>query len=75
LKKLELGSGLSTLLFANHAVQHTAIENDSHIMDSLLGMMEPSAFKEGWYDWQPTERHDLILNDRPNLERNRKGVF
>ena len=75
MRTLEFGSGLSTLLFANHDVRHTAIEDKPEIARHARSAVQlVGRGVDGWYDWEPDGAYDLLLIDGPQGEGNRGGV-
>jgi len=76
MRTLEFGSGLSTLLFTNHDVRHTAIEDAPDIpRDAGPTVRQVELSPDGWYDWEPDGLYDLILIDGPQGTGNRGGVL
>lgn len=69
-KTLEFGSGLSTVALAELSCDHTAIENCPNWFQKAQ-QRAPQAkiifsnLVNGWYDWQPNRRYDVILIDGP----------
>ena len=61
---LEFGSGVSTTAFEN-AREHLAIESDHQQANRFRCAQYVSLNTDGWYNWRPTRRYDVILVDGP----------
>jgi len=76
MRTLEFGSGLSTLLFANYDVEHTAIEDNGNVArDAGQAVREVGRSMDGWYDFEPDGPYDMILIDGPQGTGNRHQIL
>ena len=55
---------MSTTAFEN-AREHLAIESDSRPANRFRCAQHVDLTTDGWYDWRPTRRYDVILVDGP----------
>lgn len=74
MKTLEFGSGLSTMLFNDYDVDHTAIEQSARWAKKVHGVTHVPLDSNGWYDWEPDGPYDLILLDGP-YKKGREGIL
>ena len=61
---LEFGSGVSTTAFEN-AREPLAVESDSQQAGRFRCAEHADLTKDGWYDWKPSRKYDVILVDGP----------
>lgn len=73
MRTLEFGSGLSTILFRDQSVMHTAIESDPEYVGD--GATYIPVGDDGWYQDVPIRAFDLILLDGPRGAHNRYGFL
>lgn len=69
---LEFGSGVSTWMMGNTAKSVVSIEQDGYVAGLTGALHKP--LKDGWYDWTPEGRYDVILIDGP-AHKGREGVL
>jgi|GEM_PF-2027510 len=69
---LEFGSGVSTTAFEN-AREHLAIESDEQ-QANRFRCARHVALANGWYDWDPPRKYDVILVDGPFQGNRLAGV-
>jgi len=83
MKTLELGSGLTTMLFDRMQCDHLSIEHSEEWLDrvrSFVPLVNSSVLhrpiQDGWYSWKNTGGpFDLVLVDGPPGDIGRSGVL
>lgn len=70
---LEFGCGTSTTAF-EAASSHTAIEQDAAQANLFRCAVHAPLDANGWYDWEPTTQHRVILVDGPFQGDRKAGI-